>query len=394
MSMEKEKLIELGKEKNKCSSCGACFSLCPKKAISFKEDERGFEYPFINEELCVKCGLCVSKCTYNLLSELSAPIETYAAKAKNDDVFKRSASGGVYATLALNFINDGFVAGAVGESREEGYSVYHKLANDVETIKRQQGSKYVQSQAYVCYEEINKKLKEGKQVLFSGTPCQVDAVKRVTGNPDNLYTIDLICHGVPSIKMYNDFLKELSKVLFGKIEDVIFRDKEASKPFSSRIIIKRGKKIKEVVIGSELMSYYKYFLQGSIYRDNCYHCRYATNKRIGDITIGDYWGIEKHHPEFSAKEYWSCILVNTEKGRALLDKYSDGLQTVASQQDWVIEGNKQLSEPSHMTSDREIIIDNYKNIGYKALENLFRKKRNGTLRYIRQLYLEIRRNNR
>lgn len=383
-------VINLLEEKEKCSACGACMAVCPKKAIKMVEDECGYFYPSIDNDLCIGCGKCIRTCTYRTKPEANETIEAYAAISTKKQVLDNCASGGIFGSIASNFIKTGSVVGAIFDSNGKKREVYHCVTNNSADLPSLQGSKYVQSSAWKSYSEISELLKKGEHVLFTGTPCQVDAIKRITGNPDNLFTIDLICHGVPPMKMLNEFLDGFSKIIAAPIDRIIFRDNKIEVPFHARIkAIKRGHS-KDYILHSELLSYYKYFLNGKFYRENCYSCQYACGERCGDLTIGDYWGIEKYHSDLINKdEYWSCVLVNTAKGKYLLEKYGTGIKLYESKFDWVKEQNKQLVKPSIKPDDRDSLLNAYKSGGYQAVEKKFRKSRNGDLRYLRQVWKEI-----
>lgn len=385
--------------KEECSACGACLVVCPANAIEMMEKGDGFQYPVIREDKCVNCGKCVKICTSRLCEEKNAPMEAYAAVGRCDSLVKKSASGGVFATLAMQCMNvGGMVSGAVIDTGVESVLVYHILSENVEDITRMQGSKYVQSDAWKCYEEVIRAVRLGRQVLFSGTPCQVSAVKRLTGNPENLITMDIVCHGVPSLRMLNDYVKILNRRFRGKTVQVIFRDKACGKNFCARVDLRKGKCLKQLYIRAHQMSFYQHFLEGAIYRDSCYSCPYACLERVSDITIGDYWGIEKYHGEVvekrngTGKTDWSCILVNTPKGKTFLSEYSGMLDLHLSKATYVAETNQQLNAPSNMPIERKELMRLYSEKGYSAIEQLFIRRSGGRLRYYWRLYKSIRRN--
>lgn len=382
-----------------CSACGACWTVCPVDAIEMKAGVEGFRYPAIQKEICIRCGKCVRVCNLRVSEEKHEPIEAYAAVGRCDDLVRKSASGGVFASLATQCINKGgLVAGAIMETEAEKIQVFHKLTDHVAGVVRMQGSKYVQSDAWKCYREIIRAVRQGKQVLFAGTPCQVSAVKRITGDPDNLITMDIICHGVPSLQMLNDYVKILNKRFLGKTIQLVFRDKSSKKSFCARIDIERRKGLKQLYLGAHYMSYYKYFLEGAIYRDSCYVCPYACMDRVSDITIGDYWGIGKYHSEDVARRNaekrtdWSCLLVNTPKGKVFLTKYGDVLEMYQSKALYVAETNQQLNKPSNMPAERDEMMRLYREEGYSGIERTFVRKSGGSVRYCWRLCKDICRN--
>lgn len=394
--MNKER-IELVPDVAKCSGCGACMAACPRQAIVMREGQYGCKYPVIDGAACVRCGKCLQICPCHPLEDAAAPRAAYAAAGTADDVVRNSASGGIFATLALDWLSKGgLVAGAVMDCTD-GVQVYHLLSGKEEDVERMQGSKYVQSDAWRCYGQVMAALREGKRVLFSGTPCQVAAIRRLTGNPDSLMTIDLICHGVPPVKMLDEYVRLLGKRFRGKISGFTFRDKSIRRDFCARIDVQRGKK-RSYYLRSSILSFYKHFLTGTFYRENCYSCPYARLERASDLTIGDYWGIEARHAEdirtgkIPARKDWSCVLVNTEKGQHLLDSNGGALALYASQAEWVAQENHQLRHPSARPAERTALLERYEQSGYTAVEEAFMRGCGGKLRYHVRLIRQLRQN--
>ena len=390
----------LAKDTAKCSGCGACMVVCPKSAIQMQADAFGCMYPQIDVGRCVDCGKCVSVCSYCLEPSLNTPQAVYAAVGNCQELVDRSASGGIFASLADSCMRKGgMVAGVVLDCENSQVDVYHLLSGNEADLVRMQGSKYVQSAAWRCYPQIMQVLKAGQFVLFSGTPCQVAAVKRITGDPDNLVTVDLVCHGVPPLQMLNDYLKILSKRLCGKIVEFRFRDKSCPKPFTAGIDLQTGRNTKRIFIRSGVLSFYKYFLNSLLYRENCYSCPYACGQRISDVTIGDYWGVGECHAEdlesgrMPHRNDWSCVLVNTEKGAKFLEEHSGQISMYPSRQEWVAQKNEQLKTPSSKGEKREQLLKAYKEQGYEAVEAVFLKENRGRLHYYWRLIRNLQENN-
>lgn len=395
--MEK-KPICLFEDPRQCSGCGACLAACPRQAIQMIEGSYGCKYPVIDDAACVGCGKCKGVCTYQSPQAGRQPVAAYAAVGKDDDLVKHSASGGMFASLAMRWIRDGgLVAGAVMDVSPD-VQAYHLLSNREEDIRRMQGSKYVQSDAWRCYGDVVVALRNGKRVLFTGTPCQVAAIKALTGDPDNLTTIDLICHGVPPLKLLNDYVQLLGRRFHGKVTGFTFRDKSVQKEFCARIDVQRGKKRRSYYLRSSILSFYRHFLKGTLYRENCYFCPYARQERISDMTIGDYWGISKFHAEdfktgrMPQRNDWSCALVNTDKGKALLDDGGTDIALYPSQLEWVAEQNHQLRHPTAEPEGRRATLQCYEKAGYAAVEGDFVRASGGKLRYLVRLYRQIREN--
>lgn len=367
--------IELFHEKRNCCGCGACYSICPKNAIKMTEDQDGFIYPQIDRNKCVQCGLCKMVCNYQKTHEAFKPIAGYVATNTNHDQLMKSSSGGAFSAFATEILrNGGVVYGASYEMKNGNYTLQHIRINTLEELPKIQGSKYVQSYIFDVLPCIKTDLELGKKVLFSGTPCQVDALNGYLRKEyDNLYTVDIICHGVPSQKLLNDYIHTLSD----SVETFEFRDKKKGwKDF----YIKYGINKKSRHIHCRVSSFYEYFLQGETYRENCYSCKYASEMRYSDITIGDYWGIEHEHPELFRDKKWkdrvydgiSCVLANTEKGMELIADTAS-LELVASNYTRISANNGQLRKPSHYSEKREKIMKLYHAKGYDAVDEEFKK---------------------
>lgn len=257
--------------------------------------------------------------------------------------------------------------------------MYHTLINSKEKLSDLQGSKYVQSNLWECLKSMDNLLKSGRIILFSGTPCQVDAVKSKFRKyiRTQLFTIDIICHGVPSQKFLEDFLNEYQKRRKLSLKKLSFRDKKYGWGLSGELILDNDKSEK---FTKNDFSYYKYFLDGEIYRDSCYCCPYACPKRVGDITIGDYWGIKDYDPQllvenggvFDIKEGISCLIVNNKRGKELLKNFGDNIQKEIVDIRHVMQINKQLQEPAKYTKMRKKIFSTYTKKGYSAVEKMFK----------------------
>ena len=389
--------MTLVKDAANCSGCGACMTVCPTQAITMEADQYGCLYPRIDENACVQCGKCMGVCGYQKPVSGAKPFAAYAAAGNNDALVQESASGGVFASLAKGCLADGgVIAGAVLDCAESHADVYHVLSDRMEDLHRMQGSKYVQSEAWRCYRDILQAVKAGKTVLFSGTPCQVVAVKQLTGDPENLITMDLVCHGVPPVQMLNDYMKILGKWFGGRITQFRFRDKSSPKNFCARIGLRKKKRESCFLLRSQYISFYKFFLDGSIHRENCYCCPHASLERVADITIGDYWGIDAFHGadiaggRMPSRKDWSCVLVNTEKGARFLERYADELYLVPTEVSWVAQNNQQLNRPSEKNEKRDMLLQNYVQSGYGAVEASFIKGFGGSIPFYWRMLKNLR----
>lgn len=370
-------------KKEDCCGCGACLSACAKDAITMTFDEYGCEYPAINDSLCVNCGMCKRVCAYQGENEFYAPKSVYASVSTSTDVME-SASGGVFASISSEFINHSkhTVVGAVLDNTDGKITPIHQTANSIDKLKKLWNSKYVQSDTSKIFGEVMALLDNEESVLFSGTPCQVSALKSYLGKDyENLFTIDIICHGVPGRQMFFDYMDFLSKKL-GTVKEYLFRDKKHGLTFVSRAECEKNGREKSVYIHFGESAYFTYFLNGDTYRDCCYKCKYAQGNRVGDITIGDYWGIKAQHPElfqngnseFDLHKGISCILVNTQQGEKLLKLYGNGLSLYESEFEKVANENFQLSHPIKPKDNRDEILNAYKNGGYDKMNTLYKNQ--------------------
>lgn len=352
-------MITLFNKKKNCCGCGSCENICPKNAISMGEDEYGFIYPKIDHNLCIECHLCEKVCNFQSRTEYSDEHKAYAAVTKNQEILMNSTSGGIFTTIALEFIKDGgFVAGSI---YDENFNVVHIVSNKIEDIYKMQGSKYVQSSINDTYFQIRKLLLQKEKVLFSGTPCQVDGLYGyLQRDYDNLYTIDIVCHGVPSNKMFQDYLHYESEK-YGKITDIKFRDKTQGWGTTGSIKFENKNKI----IYSGTSEYYYLFNKSLTFRDSCYSCKYSSHHRPANITIGDYWGIEKtdfrllNKKEMDTDKGISLIICNGQQGTNLFEKYQDNFNIYSTTLKNVSKFNHNLNQPSKMPSNRNNVLNTY-----------------------------------
>ena len=367
------------KDKNNCCGCGACKAVCPQKAITMQKDKYGFLYPYIDKKKCINCGLCEKNCAYSKNNEGDYPIYTNAAQSKSVQELQKSASGGIAACIANEFLTGGgVVCGCVMEFEDGKADVHHLLVEKRDDLWKLQGSKYVQSHID-CYDKMLELLKEGRMLLFIGTPCQVAEIRFYFKKYINqLLCIDIVCHGTPSCQMFNDYLK--CKWNQDKIVDFTFRDKKYGWGKTGSVkYLRKNKEIKEKKVRCKDSSFYELFMESEISRECCYSCHYTTLKRNGDITLGDYWGVEEFNPELlkkgggllDEKQGISCVLINTEKGYDFLKQISDKILVENIDLNSVLVYNHQLRQPPQHTNMRETVKKLYVSIGYRSIEGLF-----------------------
>lgn len=368
------------KDKKECCGCGACQAVCPRNAIEMVEDEYGFIYPKINESKCVNCDLCKKTCAYMNPKRMNDDKTVYVAASKNDENLKKSASGGVFFELANSIIfDDGIVYGVSMEFENDKLTPKHIRVDNQEDLKKLQGSKYVQSECGNIYKSVKKDLIEGRKILFSGTPCQIEGLKSFLQYKEyeNLFLVDIICHGVPSRKMFQDYINNFEVKNNCKVKEFYFRDKEKGWGLFFKIIYEKNGKIEKIVKPSYESSFYQLFLDSSIYRENCYECPYAIENRNSDLTIGDFWGIKQEHPELNMdlKKGISCIIANTFKGEKVIEKYGTNLIKSDSNFQKVAKHNHQLNNPSKLPKERNSIMQIYKVKGYADVNKKYKKTR-------------------
>ena len=333
-----------------CTGCRACEQLCAHHAIVMNSDNEGFITASIDSELCVECGLCSKRCPQNNLMDKFTPISSLAVRDKNTEELKVSASGGAFAAAARVILQRGGVI--VGAVYHDDMTVGHFVVDRLEDLHKVQSSKYVQSNTEATYSQVKALLINGREVLYSGTPCQIGGLRAyLRKDYDTLYTMDLICHGVASPKLFAKYLVWLGGKMKGKIIGYDFRDKSCGWGLDYMTKTKTKTKTKP----STLDPYYYHFLKGTTYRECCYRCNYCTKERVGDITIGDYWGIEKEHPEFYSINGVSCLLLNSKKGERLWSIVKDEFETLESTFEQVAKANHNLTRPTQRSSLRDVI---------------------------------------
>lgn len=341
---------------DKCTGCRACEQICAHKAIEFRQDREGFWSPVINQSRCIDCGLCAKKCPQNQSSAylFMQTERAIAARLKDDSILYKSASGGAFAGIAMNAIQSGWIV--FGVMFDDNLVAHHGKAEKIEELYALLSSKYVQSDTRHTFNEVRTLLKEGKSVLYSGTGCQIAGLKAFLGKEyDNLVTIDLVCHGVPSPLLFKYYIETLSHEHGGcKISDFDFRDKKIGWGLDYRYRHNNKYTYKSC---SE-SPYYSNFLKGTIYRECCYSCRYARKERVADITVADYWGIEYVHPEFEDERGVSLVLINSSKGHDLWKRAESSFVSINTDLNEAAKYNGNLSAPTHRdASIRDHIYD-------------------------------------
>lgn len=347
----------------RCNACSACVNICPKNAISMKEDVRGFLYPDIDESACINCGMCEKVCSLGYSFRQTNEPEILAGMAA-DEIRAIASSGGMFPILAEYMIEQGGYV--VGAAFSDDFSVRHIVVDKKEDLTKLYGSKYLQSNTGYVYRDVKDLLDRNKSVLFSGTPCQCAGLKTFLQKEyENLILIDLICSGVPSYKLFEKYLREQG-ICIQDINSINFRGKQNGWNYDFCLTI--DTKEKTHVTPFSQSSYLNLFNNGISIRNSCYNCDFAKINRAGDITLGDFWEIESIDPELNDKKGVSLVLVNTLKGSALLDKIKEKVFLKQEQVDNLIYIQPRLFYPTEPHVAKDIF---WKNISSLTLsENL------------------------
>lgn len=354
----KNKMIKI-EEKNKCCGCYACSNICPKNAIEMIEDEKGFKYPKINENKCINCGLCEKVCPILKKNKISNTPKAYACINKNENIRKNSSSGGIFTLIAEEIINMGGVV--FGAQFDNDFNVIHSYTNNKEELYKYRGSKYAQSIIGDNYKIVKSFLEEGKYVLFTGTPCQVEGLYAfLQKDYDNLYTGDIICHGIPSPKVWKKYKEELEKQNNSKIKTMNFRDKsDGWMNYCLNYEFENSNSYKELNSKSKYM---QAFLKDLSIREACYDCKFKTKNRKSDITLADFWGIQNIKPEMNDNKGTSLVIVNSLKGEDLFERIKEKIKFIETDFEKSIKYNPSMTCSPKIPKNREKFfsdLDNY-----------------------------------
>lgn len=372
--------------KEDCCGCTACVSICAHKAITMEPDTLGFLYPKVDVSKCTNCGLCEKVCAFNDNYDTSMNLETpyvYGARHKDIKEVETSRSGAAFIAISDWILSQDGVVYGVGY--EEHFKVVHKRAVTKEQRNEFKGSKYVQSDLNDIFIQIKNDLRNGKMVLFSGTPCQTSGLNSYIGKKlrQNLYLVDIVCHGVPAPYIWRDYITYFERKYKRKIISVDFRNKKEFgwQSHKETFILEDGEKVTPIH-----NPYTDLFYKHIMFRKSCGNCHFCNTKRPSDITIADFWGWEKTNPEFNKDDKGvSLLLINTEKGKCFFDIIKDNLNVFNVELKNCLQTN--LKNPSVLNNKSlkfeyqykkygfEYIIKNYTNIGlYNRIRTYFEKK--------------------
>ena len=355
-----------------CTGCGACTVLCPKHAVSMVEDGDGFMRPFVDAGKCVNCGLCVARCPaiHPFTRQKWVGVRYYAAQLVDRSLLKEVSSGGAFWALASAVIgHGGVVYGAAQESVDVVRHVRAETLYELEALRR---SKYLPSQASHCFKLVRQDLKNGREVLFSGTGCQVAGLMTFLGEAyPKLLTVEVVCHGIPSLSVWRRFRKERERAKGSSITRVVFRDKSRGwKDNSYRIEYSNGK---VQVEASRTQAFHAGYLQGLFYRESCASCPFASLPRIADITLADFW---KYKGRFlRGGEGVSLIAVNTPTGAAALDATRDHMNWERVPDVAAVASCRHLTHAPKEDPARSLFLKAVACEGYKSAFRRYEKRR-------------------
>lgn len=394
-------------DKYNCCGCAACVQLCPKQCISFDEDMHGFRYPLVNEENCIECGICEKVCPVINQFEPRRPLDVYAAVNSNDEIRLASSSGGIFTMLAEYVLSVGGVV--FGARFDENWEVMHDYTETPEALVAYRGSKYVQSRVGNTYVQAKKFLNEGRKVLYTGTSCQIAGLKKFLHREyDNLISVDVVCHGVPSPlvwRTYLDYILKGSQTVNGenetvssvtdrpKITGISFRDKSTG--WKNYRMLIHGKSLtktdEDLALSSdnghtekvllhephEQNLFMQVFLKDLCLRPSCSKCPSKSGRSGSDLTIADYWGIADHHPCLDDDKGTSLILVNSLAGEDILLKLNCNMATTTYEE--ALMGNPSLERSVSESKFVRIFWNGFNKYGFEYVPRILKRMRAGIL---------------
>lgn len=311
------------KNKKDCMGCHACANICPKDCIFMEADEEGFLYPTVKYSLCIRCKKCINVCPIIVKAEVDNIPSAYSCINNDENIRLGSSSGGLFTLVAEYIIDKGGVV--FGASFNNEFDVSHIFVEKKEELWKLRGSKYVQSEIGDSYKQVKKFLDSGREALFTGTPCQISGLKNFLGKPyNNLLTIDIICHGVPSPDIWNKYIEFREAEVGSPTQRITFRLKnEGWKLYSVSFLFKNGMEYRQN-LHKDL--YMRAFLKNICLRPSCYECKFKGINRQSDITLADFWGIQNMLPEMDDDKGTSLIFINSGIGQEVFNEIKDKVE--------------------------------------------------------------------
>lgn len=362
---------------DKCTGCYGCYNICPVDgAIEFKRTEEGFYKPFLTEK-CIQCGVCQKGCPVitKVNNNKKEDLEVYSSWSKDENIIKNSSSGGIFSELAKKVLkNNGIVFGAKWSNGE----IVHSSIDKIENLYELQKSKYLQSKIENSYKEVKEFLKEGKTVLFVGTPCEIGALNTIVKD-ERLIAVDLVCHGIPSYNTYDKYIEENFKE---NKEDITvdFRNKDTGWENFNLTFKNKDKEILKNHHQKDI--WFRGFLRNIYLNKPCYNCEFRTLPRYGDITLGDFWGVPE---ELKNPLGTSVITVNSKKGKELLEKIKGNIVLKEANFDLAYKGNPCLYNYEMKDTNREKFFKDFKNLKFIELHKKYFPFPNKYIFFIRRI---------
>lgn len=374
------------RQKKDCTGCRACGLICPVNCITYESDDEGFLVPLVDEDKCIECKLCLKRCPQNKELDINnikgtnSDQKVFALKLKSEDELYESASGGGFSAIAKSILNQGGIV--FGCAFNEKVVANHKSIKSVDELYLLKSSKYVQSDTNDTFDEAKIYLDEGKKVLYSGTPCQIAGLYAYLNKDyENLITVDLVCHGVPSPGLFSEYIKSIEEENKQKVTNYNFRYKGRNGHGLSGKCIKiqlENKCIKKMDLCD---SYCRAFLKGVCSRECCYRCKYANTNRIADITLGDFWGIEIVKPEVDTSKGISVFIANSDKGKNMIPRIEEYAFIYESNINEAKSENYNLNRSSKRPELRDSFYKDVYSLGYTEAVSKYVKTKGPIVNY-------------
>lgn len=356
---------------NECCGCKVCGDVCPKNAITFALDEEGFFYPNVNDD-CIDCGLCSKVCpAKNEFYTVSSQDQTFVGCLDKDKTRRdKGASGGIFGLLASELLSEGYEI--CGAAFDENLQLKHCFASSEEEVGKQKKSKYLQSDCKGIYRQVKQKVKVGKKVLFTGTPCQCAALKRYLGEIDsNVVIVDFACHGVPSQDLFDKSIHYYEQNNNCKVKAYSFRHKPKryGSPQNYLLYIQKGDRILPVEGKYYQEPFYCGFQKYITLRPSCYQCKFARTERVSDITLADFWGVEYVTNKWDRTSHPSLVILNNEKGHHLFEKVKQEIDFFETTKENAFKQNGSLIAPTKKTPNRDAFFEDLRCLPFEEVVN-------------------------
>lgn len=340
-------------KKEQCCGCGACFQSCPKQCITMEEDSEGFQYPIVDRTKCVNCGICETVCPFGEYQQPRNPLKVYAVYNKNEAVRFISSSGGVFSHVAEQIINRGGIV--FGVRFDDDWQAVFDYTDTIEGLSVLRGSKYVQANVGHSYQDAERFLKQNRLVLFTGTSCQIAGIRHyLRQDYENLLTLDVVCHGVPSPLVWRRYLEDVTSRHVDAVTSISFREKSTGWKYFSMVISSDNFDFFRSIYKKNI--YFRAFMKNLTLRPSCYFCKVKSGSCGSDITIADFWGIEKVFPQLYDNKGISLLLINNSKAYEFINW--DGLSVIETDYQTAQIMNQPLRESVCRNPRRKHFFDN------------------------------------